>query len=346
MHYRSLGRTGMTVSEIGFGAWGWGGGGGGGPRDGPALEALREAMDLGCNFIDTALMYGSGHSEKLIGQALTAWQGTVYVATKIPPLTQQIPARRVDRVQNAFPAHHIIGCTEQSLRNLRRDVIDLQQLHVWRDEWLDDLSWLETVRTLKEQGKIRAFGVSLNHHDPESGVRLAKSGCVDAIQVIFNIFDQTPMQALFPACREHQVGILVRVPLDEGGLTGTITPSTTFPPGDFRSHYFAGNRKAQLSRRVASLTELLGEEARTLPALALRYALDPEAVSTVLAGMRTSEHVRANTVVSDGRRLSEPLLQQLRVHAWPRNFYDAAPQGLFGYAKWIAKQCLKILGLR
>ncbi len=346
MQYRPLGRTGFLVSEIGFGAWGIGGGGWGGAQDGQSLVALREALDRGVNFIDTALMYGSGHSEKLIGQVLRERQGIVYVATKIPPLNQQIPARRVDRVPDAFPAHHIIRCTEQSLRNLQRDVIDLQQLHVWRDEWLDDLSWLEALRKLKEQGKVRAFGVSLNHHDPDSGARLVKSGYVDTVQVIYNIFDQAPMKTLFPACLEHRVGVLVRVPLDEGGLTGTITPATTFPPGDFRGHYFGGNRKAQLSRRLTPLMQLLGKEAAALPELALRYALAPEAVSTVLAGMRTSDHVRANASVSDGRRLSAALLQQLAAHAWPRNFYDAAPHGVLGLAKWIAKRGLKLLGLR
>lgn len=346
MQYRPLGRTGFMVSEIGFGAWGIGGGGWGGAQDGESLIALREAVDRGVNVIDTALMYGSGHSEKLIGQALQGRQEAVYVATKIPPLTQQIPARRRDRAREAFPAQHIIRCTEQSLRNLRRDAIDLQQLHVWRDEWLDDLSWLDAFRKLKDQGKIRAFGVSLNHHEPNSGVRLAKSGYVDTIQVIYNIFDQAPRRALFPACREHQVGVLVRVPLDEGGLTGTITPATTFPPGDFRSHYFGGNRKTQLSRRLAPLKQLLGKEAATLPELALRYALAPDAVSTVLAGMRTAEHVRANTSVSDGRRLSASLLDQLAAHAWQRNFYYSAPNGVLGIAKWLARAVLKAAGLR
>ncbi len=249
-------------------------------------------------------------------------------------------------MEAAFPPHHIVSCTEQSLRNLKRDSLDLQQLHVWRDEWLHDLSWLDTLRKLKEQGKVRAFGVSLNHHEPESGVRLAQSGYVDTIQVIYNIFDQSPAETLFPACREHGVGVLVRVPMDEGGLTGSITPTTTFPPGDFRSHYFGGTRRAQLDRRVRPLMELLGEEATSLPELALRFALAPEAVSTVLAGMRTSGHVRANASVSDGRRLSASLLEQLAAHAWQRNFYYSAPYGVLGMAKWLARKVLKAAGLR
>ena len=322
MQYRRLGKTGFTVSEIGFGAWGIGGGHWIGARDADSLAALYAAIDAGVNFIDTALAYGRGQSESLVGQAVRARSERIYVATKIPPLTQHWPALPGDRVQDLFPASHLIKSTEQSLRNLNLDCIDLQQLHVWRDEWLQDKSWLQTLLRLKADGKVRAIGVSLNDHEPDSALKVVTSGVIDAVQVIYNIFDQSPAQALLPACIRHDVGVLARCPFDEGGLTGAITPETTFPAGDWRNDYFKGDRKAQVVAHVNPLKSCLGFEARTLPELSLRFCLAHPAVSTVIPGMRTQAHVRTNTVVSDGRRLSDALLATLGRHAWPRNFYD------------------------
>jgi aryl-alcohol dehydrogenase-like predicted oxidoreductase len=322
MQYRRLGKGGIKVSEIGFGAWGIGGTWWIGAQDAESLAALHAAIDAGVNFIDTALVYGDGHSEALVGQVIRARSERIYVATKVPPLNQHWPALPGDRVPDTFPPSHIIECTEQSLRNLKLDCLDLQQLHVWRDEWTEDQGWLEALLKLKADGKVRAIGVSINDHEPESALRLVESGLIDAVQVIYNIFDQSPARALFPACLAHDVGVLARCPFDEGSLTGTITPETTFPEGDWRNEYFKGDHKAQVATHVAPLRQLLGAEARTLPELALRYCLAHPAVSTIIPGMRTQKHVQANCAWSDGRRLSEGLQKELARHAWQRNFYD------------------------
>lgn len=322
MQYRRLGKTGFMVSEIGFGAWGIGGKYWKGTRDDRSIAALHAAIDAGANFIDTALVYGEGRSEQLVGQVVRERTDRIYVATKVPPLNEHWPALPEDRLQHAFPPSHIVESTEKSLRNLKLDCIDLQQLHVWRDEWLEDDAWLQALRRLKAEGKIRALGLSLNDHEPDSGLRAVAAGVIDAVQVIYNIFDQSPARNLLPACARHEVGVLARCPFDEGGLTGAITPDTTFLPGDWRNDYFKGHRKAEVAARVERLRRNLGAEARTLPELALRFCLAPPAVSTVIPGMRTRQHVRANTSVSDGRRLSDGLLASLAGHAWPRNFYE------------------------
>jgi aryl-alcohol dehydrogenase-like predicted oxidoreductase len=322
MQYRRLGKTGFRISEVGFGAWGIGGSMWIGAKDEESIAALHAAIETGVNFIDTALVYGDGHSETLVGQVVRARSERIYVATKVPPKNGHWPALPGDRLADTFPSSYIVDCTEQSLRNLKLDCIDLQQLHVWRDEWMEEQGWLETLRKLKVQGKVRAIGVSINDHEPDSALRLVESGVIDAIQVIYNIFDQAPAKQLLPACLQHDVGVLARCPYDEGGLTGAITPATTFPKGDWRNEYFKGDRKAQVADRVAPLKQLLGPEANTLPELALRYCLSHPAVSTVIPGMRTRAHVLANCAASDGRRLSDGLLTSLAHHAWQRNFYD------------------------
>jgi aryl-alcohol dehydrogenase-like predicted oxidoreductase len=326
MQYRTLGNTGIMISEIGYGAWGIGGTNlWGGARDEESLAALNAAIDAGINLIDTALIYGNGHSEALVGKVARAHRERIFVATKIPPLSTRFPTRWV-RAKQAFPADHIVTCTENSLRNLKLDRIDLQQLHIWRDKWLtDDDDWIEALRKMKEAGKIRWIGVSLPNHEPDLGLRLVKTGLIDSVQVIYNIFDQSPAETLFPACLKHKVGVLVRSPFDEGGLTGAITAHTSFPTGDFRDSYFGGNRRTQLVARVNSLSNLLDDETCTLPELALRFCLANPAVSTVLAGMRTQQHVVNNCMVSDGRALRADILHNLKAHTWPRNFYDSFP---------------------
>ncbi len=322
MQYRRLGKTGFLVSEIGFGAWGIGGNYWKGTRDEESLAALHAAIEAGVNLIDTALVYGEGRSEKLVGKVVRERSERIYVATKVPPLSQHWPALPEDRLADTFPVAHIIASTERSLRNLKADCIDLQQLHVWRDGWLEDGSWLEVLHRLKTEGKIRAIGISLNDHDPDSGLRVVTAGVVDAVQVIYNVFDQSPGKHLLPACARHDVGVLARCPFDEGSLTGSITAETKFPAGDWRNDYFRGDRKARVAARVEPLRRYLGAEARTLSELALRFCLAHPAVSTVIPGMRTRKHVGANTNVSDARRLSDGLLSALAAHAWPRNFYE------------------------
>jgi aryl-alcohol dehydrogenase-like predicted oxidoreductase len=321
MRTRPLGRTGMQVSEIGFGAWGIGGAQWIGARDEESRRALHRAIDLGVNLVDTALAYGNGHSERLVGRVARERRETLYVATKVPPKNLVWPAPRGVPVDENYPPDHVVRSAETSLRNLGSERIDLLQLHTWLDDYLDQDGWRDALLGLKRQGKVRAVGISVNDHDPGSALRAVESGLFDTVQVIYNVFDQTPEQRLLPLCREMGVGVLARVPFDEGGLTGTITPETTFPDGDWRHAYFAGDRKRQVWERNQRLQALLGAEAGTLPELALRFCLAHEAVSTVIPGMRRVESVEANVAVSDGRSLSPPLRAELRRHAWPRNFY-------------------------
>jgi len=321
VNYRRLGKTDLLVSEIGYGAWGIGGGLWQGSNDEQSMKALHRAIDLGLNFIDTALAYGQGHSERLVGQVVKQRKETIYVATKIPPRNRRWPAQKGTLLREAFPAQYIRECTESSLRNLKVDVIDLQQFHVWDDGWTDDAEWYEMICTLKEEGKIRFVGVSVNDHEPQNALQITGSGKIESVQVIYNIFDQSPAEQLFPLCIEREVGVIVRVPFDEGGLTGKITPETNFPEGDFRARYFREDRKIQVYERAKRLERFLGKEAATLPELALRFCLSHEAVSTVIPGMRTADHVEKNVAVSDGRRLSNELRDELKNHRWLRNFY-------------------------
>lgn len=322
MKYRRLGRTGFEVSEIGFGAWGIGKGLWVGAEDGESLRALHRAVDLGLNFIDTALAYGPDHSERLVGRLLRERSERLYVATKVPPMNREWPAREGVAAVEVFPRDYIVACCERSLDNLGSESIDLLQLHVWRDDWLDQEGWRDALSGLKSAGKVRHFGISINDHDPASALLAVASGLFDAVQVIYNVFDPTPAAELFPACRAHDVGVIVRVPLDEGGLTGAIRPDSTFEEGDFRRHYFRGERARQVFERVERLKALLGAEAAALPELALRFCLGDEAVSTVIPGMRRVATVEANVAVSDGRRLSPGLLAALAAHSWQRNYYE------------------------
>jgi aryl-alcohol dehydrogenase-like predicted oxidoreductase len=303
MQKRPFGRSGLQVSEIGFGAWGIGKAMWVGADDAESMRALDRAMDVGVDFIDTALGYGRGHSEALVGQAVRerGGEGTIFVATKVPPKNFVWPAQR--------------GGLER---------IDLLQLHVWQDEYLDQrqAGWAEALLKLKEQGKVRFLGISINDHDPGSALRAVESGLFDCVQVIYNVFDQSPEVELFPACRQHGVAVIARVPFDEGGLTGKITPETTFPAGDWRQEYFAGDRKREVYERAQAVAAAMGGEAASLPELALRFCLSHDAVTTVIPGMRTVKHVDANTAVSDGRRLSPALRERLKAHAWARNFYS------------------------
>lgn len=321
MFYRTLGRTGLRISEVGFGAWGIGRANWIGAEDDESLRALNRAIDLGCNFIDTALGYGGGHSERLVGQVVRSRSETVYVATKIPPKNGLWPARPGIPSSETFPADHIIACTEQSLTNLGLDTIDVQQFHVWSDEWIGEGDWLEAVRKLKEQGKIRCFGISINDHEPANALKLIETGVVDTVQVIYNMFDQSPEEELLPACERHNVGVIVRVALDEGGLTGRITPESTFPEGDFRNHYFAGDRKKEVYERVQRIAADLGIGLDGMPEAALRFVLSHPAVSTVIPGMRSVRNVERNMAVGDGKGLPPEQAAKVKKHRWIRNFY-------------------------
>jgi aryl-alcohol dehydrogenase-like predicted oxidoreductase len=323
MKKRRFGRTGALVSEIGYGAWGIGGSQWMGARDDESLKALHRAIDLGLDFIDTALAYGSGHSEKLVGQVVRERREEILVATKVPPGNLRWPAQKGVPAREVFSAQHVRESCEQSLRNLGVERLDLLQLHVWLDDFLGEAEWREALLSLQKAGKVRWLGLSVNDHAPATALRAVESGVFDSVQVIYNIYDPTPAAQLFPACQKHDVAVIVRVPFDEGGLLGNITPDSEFPPGDFRNVYFKGERKGEVHGRTEALKTLLGPEASSLPELALRFALNHDAVSTVIPGMRRLSSVEANVAVSDGRRLSPALLAELARHAWPRNFYPA-----------------------
>ncbi|HME09432.1 MAG TPA: aldo/keto reductase [Bryobacteraceae bacterium] len=322
MRYRKLGKTGFEISEIGYGAWGIGGNLWQGGNDDESLRALRRAIDLGLNFIDTALAYGSGHSEKLVGQVVKDAGRRIYVATKVPPRNLLWPARAGIGIEEVFPYDYIISCTDKSLHHLGVDAIDLQQLHVWNPEWIGRDEWRRAFEELKRSGKVRAIGISINDHQPDSALEVIRTGLVDAVQVIYNIFDQTPEKHLFPLTQELNVGVLARVPLDEGSLTGTITEQSEFAPGDFRARYFRGDRKKQVVEHVDALKKDLGSAAGPLPEVALRFCLSHPALTTVIPGMRRVANAEANVAVSDLGPLSDETLQILRRHAWDRNFYS------------------------
>jgi aryl-alcohol dehydrogenase-like predicted oxidoreductase len=322
MQYRTLGRTGFDISEIGYGAWGISGAEWLGARDEESLAALRLAIESGCNFIDTALAYGDGHSEQLVGQAVRTAARKIYVATKVPPKNMLWPARPGIGIRAVFPEDYVLRSVERSLKNLGVDTIDLLQFHVWNAEWTADEEWRSAFDKLKRSGKVRAVGLSLSEHLPDTGLDAIDTGLIDTVQVIYNIFDQAPDRSLFPKCREKNIGVLARVPLDEGALTGDISESTTFPPGDFRNHYFRGDRKQQVAERIAALRRDLGTSNGDLPEVALRFCLSHPAVSSVIPGMRSRRNVEANCSVSDRGPLAPEVLGILKRHAWDRNFYD------------------------
>jgi aryl-alcohol dehydrogenase-like predicted oxidoreductase len=323
MRYRRLGRTGLEVSEIGYGAWGVGGGdqwkGGG---DDESLHALRRAFELGVNFIDTAYAYNEGHSERLVAEAARKAPLPVYIATKVPPKNRIWPARPGIGIEDVFPYNYVVEMTERSLKNLGAEAIDLQQFHVWNPEWTERGEWRRAVEDLKKAGKIRFFGLSINDHQPDSALEAVKTGLVDAVQVIYNIFDQSPEGELFPLVRKHNVGVLARVPLDEGALTGTIRADSKFEKGEFRSFYFKGDRPRQVEEHVNALKKDLEGVPGALPEIALQFCLSHPAVSTVIPGMRRVRNVEGNCAVPDRGSLPESVLTKLRDHAWNKNFYS------------------------
>lgn len=321
MNYRTLGKTGIEVSEIGYGTWGIGKSAWGDADDAESKRALHRAVDLGLNFIDTALIYGDGHSERLIGEVVRERSETVYVATKIPPKNKQWPALTGVPVEEAFPGEYVLQMVETCLSNLRLEAIDILQFHVWSDEWVHDGDWQEAIEQLKKQGRIKHFGISINDHQPDSAIQLVESGLVDTVQVIYNIFDQSPEDRLFASCERHKVGVIARVPLDEGGLTGKITPDTSFAQGDFRKHYFRGVRKQEVFDRVQQICVDLDIPAEQVAETALRFILSHPAVSTVIPGMRSIRNVERNCLVGDGKGLPNHMLSKLKSHRWIRNFY-------------------------
>ena len=317
MIYRAFPRTGWQVAEIGYGTWGMAGWSG--SSDAESLRAMRRALELGCNFFDTAWAYGSGHSERLLRQVLAEHRGApAYIATKIPPKNGRWPARADYALDDVFPPDHIKEYTRRSLENLGRDSVDLQQLHVWSDTWAEDERWQRAVDDLKREGLIKAFGISVNRWQPTNVVKALRTGLVDCVQVVHNIFDQAPEDELLPICHELEVAVISRVPFDEGSLTGTLTADATFPEGDWRALYFRGENLRETVARVDALKDAV-PAGMTLPELALRYILQHPAVTTTIPGMRRVGNVEKNLSVSDGRPLAPEVVRALKGHRWDRS---------------------------
>ena len=316
MRFRPFGPTGWSISEVGYGMWGMAGWTG--SDDEESTASLDRAVALGCNFFDTAWAYGDGHSEVLLGRTLKRHAGKrLYVATKIPPKNRRWPARAEYLLDAAFPADHIREYTEKSLRNLDIAAIDLQQFHVWSDQWATDDRWQRAAAALKDEGLVRAIGISVNRWQPANVLRALDTGIIDAVQVVYNIFDQDPEDELFPVCLEKNIGVIARVPFDEGSLTGTLTPGSRWPEGDFRNTYFAPEQLAETIGRVDRLRSSV-PDGMTMPEFALRYILQHPAVSTVIPGMRKLVHVEGNLGVSDARRLDENVMAGVKLHRWNR----------------------------
>jgi aryl-alcohol dehydrogenase-like predicted oxidoreductase len=321
MKYRAFGKTGWEVSEIGFGAWAIGGGWG--PQeDQDSLTALHAALDAGVTFIDTAAGYGNGHSESLIGQVLRERSERIYVATKTPAKPGgPWPPSPYCRWEDRYPEEYLRSNVEERLKLLGVDTLDVLQLHTWTRAWNDDPKPLEILRQMQQEGKIRAIGISTPEHDQNCAIDLMRRGMVDSVQVIYNVFEQEPAAQLLPVAQETGTAIIVRVAFDEGVLTGKYRAETTFPKGDFRRGYFAGDRMERAVTRVEKIREDLAGLDRTLPQVALQFVLDHPAVSTVIPGIRSVEQARANTAVSDLEPLPPETLRKLRSHAWRRAFW-------------------------
>ncbi len=316
MQYRTFGRTGRKVSEVGYGMWGMAGWTGSADRE--SLASLDRAIELGCDFFDTAWAYGDGHSEELLGQTLRRHRGKrLYVATKIPPKNRRWPAKPDYTLDEVFPADYIREYTEKSLKNIGVETLDLQQFHVWTDEWAGDARWQKAVRALKDEKLVRAFGISVNRFQPHNVLRALDTGLVDVVQVVYNIFDQNPEDELFPVCQGKNIAVIARVPFDEGSLTGAVRADSRWPEGDFRNLYFHPENLAATVPRVDRLRAVV-PEGMTMAQLALRFILQHPAVSTVIPGMRKAQHVEQNLGVSDGKALPPALLAELKRHRWDR----------------------------
>lgn len=316
MQYRKFGRTGWQVSDVGYGMWGMGGWSG--SDDQESLKSLQRAVDLGCNFFDTAYVYGDGRSENLLGQLVKANPDKkLYTATKIPPKNMKYPTLPEYSLEDCYPPEHIEEFLHKSLKNAGIESFDLLQIHTWNDDWTNNDGWSDMLDELKKQKLISACGISINRWEPWNGVKAVKSGKIDSVQVIYNIFDQNPEDQLFPACEEMEVAVIARVPFDEGTLTGTLTKETTFPEGDWRKGYFTAENLIPSVDRADALKPLVREHS-TMAEMALRFILSNPTVSTIIPGMRKIKNVEANIAASDKGALDENLLGELKKHAWIR----------------------------
>ncbi len=322
MNYRVLGKTGFEVSDVGHGLWG--AGAWSGSLDSASLGAMQASVDLGCNFFDSASAYGEGRSDRLLGELLRANRPRrIYVGTKVPPKNRQWPASSSDQYEDVFPREYVFEFADRIRTAIGVDTIDLLQLHVWDDSWSVSRAWHDTIAELKRRNIVAAFGISLNRWQPNNGILAVKTGLVDAVQVIYNIFEQAPEDLLFAACAEHNVGVIARVPLDEGSLAGSLTKDTEFPADDWRAWYFGPENLGPTVDRVEALKAVL-PDGMDLAEMAMRFVLSNAQVSTTIAGMRTVEHVRANLAASDRGKLDARLIGALSAHRWDREIAPGA----------------------
>jgi aryl-alcohol dehydrogenase-like predicted oxidoreductase len=316
MKYRKLGRTGFDTCDISYGLWGMSGWSG--SNDQQSLDSLQLSVDSGCNFFDTAWAYGEGKSDGLLGETMARnARKRLYAASKIPPKNDKWPALPDYKYEDVFPPDHVLKYADLIRKKLRVDSIDVLQFHVWDDSWTDNPDFRRTVEKLKDGGWIKYFGLSINRWEPENGIKALHTGLVDVVQVIYNIFDQAPEDELFPLCQELNIGVIARVPLDEGSLGGKMTLETRFPKDDWRSGYFGPENLRPTIERVERLKKII-PSGMTLPEMALRFTLSHPAVSTTIVGMRDAKHVRENVAASDAGPLPAGLLNELKHHRWDR----------------------------
>ena len=325
MNYRKFGRTGWKVSEIGYGMWGLAGWSGSDDKE--TMASLDRAIELGCNFFDTAWAYGDGKSEQILAKILKENKGNagvggpdkhLYVATKIPPKNRRWPSRRDFALDDCYPPEYIEEYVEKSLKNLGVETIDVMQFHTWEDRWLNEERLPRAIENMKKSGKVRAVGPSINRWEPWNGIRAVLGGYADVVQVIYNIFDQNPEDALFPICRMKEAAVIARVPFDEGTLTGTLTLDSKWPAGDWRNTYFVPeNLKSSIAHAEALRPLIPG--GHTMPEVALRFILNNPDVSTTIPGMRKLKNVEANCAVSAAGPLNGELHKRLLAHRWDRN---------------------------
>ncbi len=317
MLYRKLGRLGWQVSEIGYGLFRANNSYNG--NDSEIIDSLYTAIDLGCNFFDVAWTYGNGECEKILGRVCKSFSNKqLFIATKIPPKNLKWPSKSYFKLDEVFPENHIYKYTEKSLKNLKLDVIDILQFHVWEDSWSSDESWQKAIQKLKDSGKIKAVGISINRWEPNNVIETLKTGMIDTIQVSYNIFDQSPEDKLLPICKELNIGVIARCPFDEGALSGNLSENSTWPKGDFRNIYFCDENLIPSVKRADALKKIIPKKMNNLSELALRFILSNSIISTTIAGMGKTKHIYSNVSTSDGHTLSLNLLKKLKNFRWDR----------------------------
>ncbi|MDH7444535.1 aldo/keto reductase [Aquimarina sp. 2201CG14-23] len=316
MIYKKLGKLDWKISQVGYGMWGMAGWSK--SNDITSHKSLDKAVALGCNFFDTAWAYGEGKSERILSSLLSRHKSKrLYTATKIPPKIDQWPPSKLSLLKDIYPSDHIISSTEKSLKNLGVETIDLLQFHVWEDSWADNDEWKEMILKLKKEGKASAFGISVNRWEPSNCIKALESGLIDTVQVIYNIFDQSPEDELFPYCKRNNIGVIARVPFDEGSLTGKLSIDSKWEQGDFRNTYFGIENLPPTIERISRLKKILREE-MSMAELALRFIASNPIVNTMIPGMRQLQNVKANMTISDGIGLSEQWISDLKKHRWDR----------------------------